>query len=174
MFVSVELLKICFLIFVKFCNKNSYYIVNVYNNSTDNIYFINLFCFICLQDIKLLETQLEEYATKALENVSNYFLQLHSFLQNEERKVIELFQQMAQQPQFQLRQVYAKFNESQEKLNVSIDIHMCVDVQTPKNCIQLTLLRFDFRQCDPICSVLQIIHLATYIWVSSLKSATSS
>ncbi|KAM7362412.1 tudor domain-containing protein qin isoform 2-T4 [Cochliomyia hominivorax] len=69
------------------------------------------------KDIKSVETQLEEYAIKTLEEVSNYYLQLHSFLQNEEKKITEKFYEMCQQPQFMLHEANMKLNESQETLN---------------------------------------------------------
>ncbi|XP_065371738.1 uncharacterized protein qin isoform X2 [Calliphora vicina] len=69
------------------------------------------------KDIKAVETQLEEYAAKTLEEISNYYVQLHSFLQNEERHIMDKFSEMCQQPQFMLRQSNIKLNESLETLN---------------------------------------------------------
>ncbi|XP_046805839.1 RING finger protein 17 isoform X1 [Lucilia cuprina] len=69
------------------------------------------------KDIKSIETQLEEYATKTLEEISNYYIQLHSFLQNEEKQIMDKFSEMCQQPQFMLREANIKLNESQETLN---------------------------------------------------------
>ncbi|XP_037806449.1 RING finger protein 17 isoform X1 [Lucilia sericata] len=69
------------------------------------------------KDIKSVETQLEEYATKTLEEISNYYVQLHSFLQNEEKQIMDKFSEMCQQPQFMLREANIKLNESQETLN---------------------------------------------------------
>lgn len=80
---------------------------------------INTF-FLLFQEIKAVETKLEEYAAKTLEEISNYYVQLHSFLQNEERHIMDKFSEMCQQPQFMLRESNVKLNESQETLNVSV------------------------------------------------------
>lgn len=67
-----------------------------------------------------METKLEEYALKTIEDIGEYFLQLHSHIQNEQKKIVETFAEICVQPQFALRQAYVKLNESNELLTVSI------------------------------------------------------
>lgn len=56
---------------------------------------------------------------KTLEEISNHFLQLHSFLQIEEKQIIDTFQSMCQQAQFKLREANAHLIKHQESLNVN-------------------------------------------------------
>lgn len=73
-----------------------------------------------MQEIKAVENQLEEYAMKTLEEISNHFLQLHSFLQNEEKQIMDTFSSMCQQAQFSLREANSHLIKHQDSLNVSL------------------------------------------------------
>ncbi|XP_017484625.1 PREDICTED: uncharacterized protein LOC108373273, partial [Rhagoletis zephyria] len=68
-------------------------------------------------DVKAVETQLEEYATQCLKDISDHFLQLHSFLQNEEHRILEEFHSQCLKPQQTIRDSFSKLGESQSILN---------------------------------------------------------
>ncbi|XP_011192640.2 uncharacterized protein LOC105218629 [Zeugodacus cucurbitae] len=69
------------------------------------------------KDVKAIELQLEEYATQCLKDVSDYFLQLHSFLQNEEARILEDFHHQCVDPQKTIRDAFSKLGETQSILN---------------------------------------------------------
>uniref|UniRef100_A0A1A9ZEA0 Tudor domain-containing protein n=1 Tax=Glossina pallidipes TaxID=7398 RepID=A0A1A9ZEA0_GLOPL len=65
-----------------------------------------------------MEIQLEEYATKTTEDISNYFLFLHGVLQNEEKKIADRFKKSCDEPQQMLKNTFRKLAESQEVLKI--------------------------------------------------------
>lgn len=67
-----------------------------------------------------MEIQLEEYATKTTEDISNYFLFLHGVLQNEEKKIADKFKKSCDEPQQMLKNTLRKLAESQEVLKVNL------------------------------------------------------
>ncbi|XP_061400447.1 uncharacterized protein LOC133336171, partial [Musca vetustissima] len=69
--------------------------------------FTNSTSVVVSNDIKSMETKLEEFATKTVEDISDYFLRLHSYLQNKEKEILDKFAEQCQQPQFLLRQALA-------------------------------------------------------------------
>ncbi|KAL9891373.1 uncharacterized protein LOC119635076 isoform X2 [Glossina fuscipes] len=69
------------------------------------------------KEIKSMEIQLEEYATKTTEDISNYFLFLHGVLQNEEKRIADKFKKSCNEPQQMLTKTFRKLAESQEVLN---------------------------------------------------------
>ncbi|XP_054728957.1 uncharacterized protein LOC129237971 [Anastrepha obliqua] len=89
-----------------------------------------------INDIKTVATQLEEYATQCFKDVSDYFLQLHNFLQNEEHRILEDLHFQCMEPQQTIRDAFGRLGESQSILNkmrteleqyqrgVPVDIHL--------------------------------------------------
>ncbi|XP_049303754.1 RING finger protein 17 [Bactrocera dorsalis] len=69
------------------------------------------------KEVKAIELQLEEYATQCLKDISEYFLQLHSFLQNEEARILEDFHNQCVEPQKIIRDAFSKLGETQSILN---------------------------------------------------------
>lgn len=82
-----------------------------------------MFVLFFLQDVRSVEIKLEEFATKTVEDIADYFLKLHSYLQNKEKEILDKFAEICQQPQFFLRQAHACLNESNDTLKVYIQVH---------------------------------------------------
>ncbi|XP_075147312.1 tudor domain-containing protein qin isoform X2 [Haematobia irritans] len=114
-----------------------------------------------LKDVKSVETKLEEYATKTVEDISDYFLQLHSHLQNEEKRIMEEFSEQCHQPQYQLRQVFIKLNKSQEILNVMRDNLNVYQQKLPPN-VHVGNALEKYNQ--------QLEHLPSYIEITKPRS----
>ncbi|XP_059217931.1 uncharacterized protein LOC106084621 isoform X3 [Stomoxys calcitrans] len=107
-----------------------------------------------LKDVKSVERKLEEYATKTTENVADYFLQLHSLLQNEEKRIMDKFNEKCQQPLLQLKTAYSRLHESQEVINAMYANLESYQFQLPSNInIGRVLLKYN-DQLDHIpCQV---------------------
>ncbi|XP_073813354.1 tudor domain-containing protein qin isoform X2 [Musca autumnalis] len=87
---------------------------NLHGTETENI---NVYTSIS-KDIKAAETKLEEFASKTVEDISDYFLNLHSYIQNKEKEILDKFAEICHQPQFLLSQAFGRLNESKDTLDI--------------------------------------------------------
>ncbi|XP_055907839.1 uncharacterized protein LOC129942792 [Eupeodes corollae] len=69
------------------------------------------------KDIRICENQLLDYASSITLEINDYFLDLHNFLQIEERRILEEFKVLARPSQNAIHEACAKLSDSQTTLN---------------------------------------------------------
>lgn len=62
---------------------------------------------------------MQDYAAKVVKDVNEYFVDIHSFLQLEEQRIIKNFMNSCVEPQNKIREALSVMTNSQNYLNVS-------------------------------------------------------